>query len=458
MINQLRLDGAKLDAEVQEAILTATVKETVEGASTISLTINDDKRTLVRSGLFNDRVTAQVDALSFELVAVRKNGMALDIDFEDLAVAAYRRRTTPLKVAGGTMTRKDFIRRLAAEEPWVKFVSPPWIGNERTMVEMARGKVDASATEAPEDSWVAMGRLAAEVAWRRYVRRGELWFVSESFLFLGEPVAVLKEGVGPVISLDWDFDIGKPVAEMTATVHADRWSLLPGSVVEVTGEGPADGKWLVTEVERSLFLTEAKVTLKKPEPSLPEPTPPPPGAGASGPEGATSAAGTPTAPGSSPAARSAGGGVFVSTGPDKDGWVWPARGTVSSEFGQRSGRLHAGLDISCSVGTAVVAAKAGVVNAILSDPDGYGSYIVIRHDPHIYTRYAHMSSIRCARGQIVRAGEVIGKSGGARGAPGAGNSRGPHLHFEIRPNDHPQDPRRFLPRASVLGAVAGLFQ
>lgn len=454
-IKTFRLEGKTVQAEVAGAITKADHKQTIEGASTLSLRIEDDKRKLQRSGLFSERTTAQVDGLSYELVAVRKQDFALEVEFEDLVVAALRRRQTLVKVAGNTVTRKEFIRRLVAEEPWVKFVTPPWIGNDKALVEMARGSVSTSglkgtSEEKLEDTWTATGRLAQEVGWRRYVRRGEFWYLAEPFLFLGDPKVVLEEGKGPVIKLNWDMDAGQPVATMTAEVHMEKWALMLGDVVEVKGEGPADGKWLITDIDRSLFFTEGTVTLQQPNPVLPEPTPPPPGSGAAGPEGAVSPAGTPTAPGSETPGGPAVPRTSVVTGPlSSGGWAWPAAGTVVSEFGQRNGRLHAGVDIACPVGTSVRAAKAGIVVGVLSDPQGYGTYVVIRHDGDrgqaIFSRYAHLSAVECARGQIVDARTQIGRSGGARGAQGAGNSQGPHLHFEIRPNDQPQNPRRFLP-------------
>ena len=120
------------------------------------------------------------------------------------------------------------------------------------------------------------------------------------------------------------------------------------------------------------------------------------------------------------------------------GLVWPTRGTVTSEYGTRWGRLHAGLDIANGVGTPIWAAKAGsVIHA--GSMGGYGNVVMIDHGGGFTTVYAHQSRIAVRNGQSVAQGAVIGYIGNT------GNSTGPHLHFETRVNGSPQNPRRFLP-------------
>jgi murein DD-endopeptidase MepM/ murein hydrolase activator NlpD len=65
---------------------------------------------------------------------------------------------------------------------------------------------------------------------------------------------------------------------------------------------------------------------------------------------------------------------------------------------------------------------------------GYGNTIIVKGDDGYYTWYAHMSGFKVKVGDRVRQGDPIGYSGGAPGAPGAGTSTGPHLHFGISTN------------------------
>lgn len=127
--------------------------------------------------------------------------------------------------------------------------------------------------------------------------------------------------------------------------------------------------------------------------------------------------------------------------------VWPAPGvqSISSGFGYRihpvTGirRLHAGIDIPVSMGSQIVAADDGVV-IWAGAMSGYGYTIIIDHGGGLQTLYAHLSSYKVSVGNQVKAGQAIALSGGARGAPGAGTSTGPHLHFETRVNGVPENP------------------
>ena len=117
--------------------------------------------------------------------------------------------------------------------------------------------------------------------------------------------------------------------------------------------------------------------------------------------------------------------------------IWPINGTISSPFGMRWGRLHAGIDIPASVGTPIRAADSGKV-ILAGSQGGYGNYTCIQHSGSMSTCYAHQSSIGVSVGQSVSQGQVIGATGNT------GNSTGPHLHFEVRINGSPVDPVGYL--------------
>ena len=120
------------------------------------------------------------------------------------------------------------------------------------------------------------------------------------------------------------------------------------------------------------------------------------------------------------------------------GCIWPARGRVTSEYGRRWGRLHAGIDIGAPTGTAVWAAKAGVV-IFSGSQSGYGNVIIIDHGGGMTTLYGHQSRLMARQGQSVAQGARIGSVGNT------GRSTGPHLHFETRYGGTPRNPRGCLP-------------
>jgi murein DD-endopeptidase MepM/ murein hydrolase activator NlpD len=125
----------------------------------------------------------------------------------------------------------------------------------------------------------------------------------------------------------------------------------------------------------------------------------------------------------------------------------PLKGTVTSGFGPRWGRMHEGLDIAAPTGTAIHAAACGTVT-IAGVQDGYGNIVCITHSSRFATCYAHMSRFAVSQGARVRAGQVIGYVGCT------GNCTGPHVHFETRVNGQAQDPSPYVNGSRAASASA----
>jgi murein DD-endopeptidase MepM/ murein hydrolase activator NlpD len=125
------------------------------------------------------------------------------------------------------------------------------------------------------------------------------------------------------------------------------------------------------------------------------------------------------------------------TTPSSQGLIWPVSGPVTSPFGYRWGRLHAGIDIGVPYGTPIHAAAAGTV-VLAGWTGGYGNYTCIDHGGGMATCYAHQSSYAVSSGAQVSQGQVIGYVGST------GHSFGAHLHFEVRINGNPVDPLGYL--------------
>jgi len=125
------------------------------------------------------------------------------------------------------------------------------------------------------------------------------------------------------------------------------------------------------------------------------------------------------------------------TTPSASGLIWPVNGPVTSPFGYRWGRLHAGIDIGVPYGTPIHAAAAGTV-VLAGWVGGYGNYTCIDHGGGLATCYAHQSAFAVSTGAQVAQGQVIGDVGCT------GHCFGPHLHFEVRINGTPVDPLGYL--------------
>lgn len=123
--------------------------------------------------------------------------------------------------------------------------------------------------------------------------------------------------------------------------------------------------------------------------------------------------------------------------------LWPVEGQITGSFGERidpfngEGAFHSGVDIGSTYGQAVVAPADGIV--VFADfMGGYGRAIVLDHGHSISTRYGHLSNFAVAVGQQVHRGDTIGYVGLS------GRSTGPHLHYEVRINDTPVNPHKYL--------------
>jgi murein DD-endopeptidase MepM/ murein hydrolase activator NlpD len=125
------------------------------------------------------------------------------------------------------------------------------------------------------------------------------------------------------------------------------------------------------------------------------------------------------------------------TVPSSQGLIWPVSGPVTSPFGYRWGRLHAGIDIGVAYGTPIHAAASGRV-VLASWTGGYGNYTCIDHGGGLATCYGHQSAYATSAGAAVSQGQVIGYVGNT------GHSFGAHLHFEVRINGNPVDPLGYL--------------
>ena len=118
-------------------------------------------------------------------------------------------------------------------------------------------------------------------------------------------------------------------------------------------------------------------------------------------------------------------------------WIWPAAGKVAVEYGKRPG-TGTGILIGGSNGQAVKAAAGGSVVYSGSGLIGYGELIIVKHNDTYLSAYGHNASLLVKEGQAVKKGQKIATMGEGPGGK-------PRLHFEIRRNGKPVNPRQYLP-------------
>jgi len=126
---------------------------------------------------------------------------------------------------------------------------------------------------------------------------------------------------------------------------------------------------------------------------------------------------------------------------------WPVMGHITGSFGERldpfsgEGAFHTGVDISAQYGEPVHSSADGIVT-IADTHSGYGRLVIVDHGFGITSWYAHLSAFATVVGSRVKRGQVIGYAGVS------GRSTGPHVHFEVRLNNAPVNPWRYLRRSS----------
>lgn len=439
----------KSQTRVDQRVTGGTIERTMQGASTLTINLDDSDRALLRSGVFDQQIDLQLDGLWWRLVKVSKQGDALALVFEDRGVSLLRKITTPRKAARSKMTRAEFALSIVREVKTgggIPFVCPDLhtkqkidtatdkltatqrkqnaseglasgasltvkgagattlqkqnaervldVANslaasaratlavmEAVIVEsqiqnlsggdadsrgilqvrdstakpmsidnrdveqcvnafLSRGftgrggaitlaakypnwtagqvaqgvqgsayplRYDQAQTEAQafiaaysggtpgaalsttqikklpyqfqrggtdgtiENSWTCLQRLAQEVQWACFMADGQCWFVAEGTLIRQKPVATISEQTLGVDAIDFDVDNGKTSSDATVTARASRYSFVPGSCVVLEDCGPADGRWLVSDVQRGIFDASVTITLKRATKALPEP-------------------------------------------------------------------------------------------------------------------------------------------------------------------------------------------
>ena len=123
--------------------------------------------------------------------------------------------------------------------------------------------------------------------------------------------------------------------------------------------------------------------------------------------------------------------------------IWPVMGHITDSFGERldpfsgEGAFHTGVDVASDYGAPVHATADGIVT-IAENHAGYGRLVVVDHGFGITTWYAHLSAFTGVPGARVKRGEVVGYTGIS------GRATGPHVHYEVRVNNAPVNPWRYM--------------
>ncbi|WP_211218171.1 peptidoglycan DD-metalloendopeptidase family protein [Marinobacter daepoensis] len=219
---------------------------------------------------------------------------------------------------------------------------------------------------------------------------------------------VVKEGE-TLYRIAWRY--GRDYRELgDANGISPPWNIRPGQVLRLDRKGTI------------------RQTAQASRPTRPKTSPPP----------RTNAGSSISRPSAKPTAKVSTGRASGSQVVANVRWHWPHSGTVIAGFSS-SGKVNKGIDIAGKPGDSVKAAADGSVVYAGNGLLGYGNLIIVNHNEHYLSAYAHNRKILVKEGEGVKAGQVIAELGNT------GTDK-PKLHFEIRKNGNPVDPSRYLPR------------
>lgn len=320
--------GHALKGDYTEAITQIMYEKNMAGATTLIISLNDPTRKLLneflvqleqsqvaqegtslgtRNQQFSQGVCIAIKdqgrILHYVLSQTAKAGDQLQLTFESLAV--YRLRQQVSRVASTTKTSStavtQFVQGLVlalnypgSKYPPVSFVGPDYAtvwsqltGNAGVPVvaqQLSRG----TTTDPYEDSWTAIQRISSTVGWRLWENNNTFYFgpdeywlglltknsvgaatppINEAMGTLGSKLPVLQEFTPQVLDMDFDWDVEAPFGQITGTVMwGPGFPYEIGEIVQVKKLGPANGYWMVYDMQRDGYAPMATLTLQVPMP------------------------------------------------------------------------------------------------------------------------------------------------------------------------------------------------
>jgi len=284
-----------------------------------------------------------------------------------------------------------------------------------------------------ESSWDAIKRLADEVQWRAFFVSGTFYYISDDDLFKSKPQATIDEDTRGIDSIDGTYDEGKKSASLTITCEMSRWAAPPGSIIQVVNMGPWNGRWIVNQVDRSVFSRQATIVVKKPLPVLPEPKESNLGTAATG----TWTGGPTHDPSTDPSQRQQYRAVGICQ-PIPAGHHNNIAQGVHDTLGLPG---YPAVDFGCDAYSPVVAVEKGVIERFSgNDPNSppplgpggpYGWSVYLKGDSGTDYYYTHMQTRVKAVGTHVAAGELIGTC--ANWIKASGGVTPNHIHLGVHP-------------------------
>lgn len=272
--NQIRIGHRGAHADL--TILSGQLSRSISEPSSLELEFADPNGEARRHPTFTEASTSVLDGIQFTLTEMDANADTLRTKLVDATAARLMAHKWTadgvISQQGGTGTRGDFIRRI------VKTVDPDLAVDiqpgQQTLVQLA--------VKAGDSAWQSIRTAADDVNWRAFTTANRLVVGADEWLAKRTPPIPVSRATPGVHSIEWRMMPGVIPSDATITADALQWAAPPSQAITITGEGPADGVWIVEQVTKDLFSTRVQIQLTRKEPALSEPPPEPePSAGGS---------------------------------------------------------------------------------------------------------------------------------------------------------------------------------
>jgi cell wall-associated NlpC family hydrolase len=299
-------DGWKTNAA--DAATQISIAFNIDGTPNVIVQTEDPQRFLLRSAMGIQRSYIMIDGVTFVLAELDKAGPQMTLTFEHAVCSKLKDRTDTLSVRANTMSRTSFVAKLVSMEGWIQLLMPGGSEFQNSIAQLSTGNVDSSTGGAlplpysttfqeKQTFWDSIGTILSTIGWRRFPRgSNQLIVASDQWLYNQTPIATIDEDTPGVDTIDFNYDIRKPLGSVTVTCRAEAWAFPVGSVIAFSAKmgivgiqstvqerqtvggqlPPIAGHWLVTNIARNLTDASATITLDTPLLQLTEPQTQPP--------------------------------------------------------------------------------------------------------------------------------------------------------------------------------------
>ena len=304
-LGQIAINGVPLSSNYRLAVNNLLLQRTNNGSSLLTLQLTDPQRTILKSLSAEVQATQRgplqgaiiiVDGLSYTLTQYVKASDQVQMIFESSGIYQLRGQRGKKSAGTGNKYITPFMKSMVFAIKGMNWVGPDFATTLPQLLALRAnsglpvsnwppfqvGRGVGATSDENEDSWTCLTRLASTIGWRLWESQNTIYCGPDEYwlgllpgqngkppinvAMSGGKIPELYEFTRQVQLMDFDWNIHKPLGQMSVTCMLDSFSYTVGQIVHVNNMGPANGKWMVSSMQRNLFLPTASMALTVPMP------------------------------------------------------------------------------------------------------------------------------------------------------------------------------------------------